>query len=103
VVIYNGKNAPDGGDPALGANAYAAGEALFSADYPAKLLSRADKPFFYPEWPYEKTGQYAAGTTFAEGLVFFQDKWILYYGCADSLVGVAMGNPKSRQSAGSRD
>ena len=26
VLIYNGKNAPDGGDPALGPNAYAAGQ-----------------------------------------------------------------------------
>ena len=42
-----------------------------------------------PELPYEKTGQYAAGTTFAEGLVCFHDQWFLYYGCADSLVAVA--------------
>jgi len=32
----------------------------------------------------------AANTTFAEGLVYFHDKWFLYYGCADSLVGVAI-------------
>ena len=31
VVLYNGKNAEVGGDPALGPNAYAAGEALFEA------------------------------------------------------------------------
>ena len=42
-----------------------------------------------PVMPYEKTGQYAAGTTFAEGLVYFHDQWFLYYGCADSLVAVA--------------
>ena len=42
-----------------------------------------------PELPYEKTGQYAAGTTFAEGLVWFHNQWFLYYGCADSLVAVA--------------
>ena len=41
-----------------------------------------------PELPYEKTGQYAAGTTFAEGLVYFKSQWFLYYGCADSLVSV---------------
>jgi beta-1,2-mannosidase len=41
-----------------------------------------------PEMPYEKTGQYAAGTTFAEGLVYFHNQWFLYYGCADSLVAV---------------
>lgn len=90
VVLYNGKNAPQGGDPALGPNAYAAGEALFAANDPAKLLSRTDEPVFKPELPFEKTGQYAAGTTFTEGLVWFHDRWFLYYGCADSMVGVAV-------------
>jgi predicted GH43/DUF377 family glycosyl hydrolase len=89
VVIYNGKNDPDNGDPELGPNAYAAGQALFAADNPQRLIFRADKPFFKPEMPFEKTGQYTAGTTFVEGLVFFKGKWFLYYGCADSLVGVA--------------
>ncbi len=89
VVLYNGKNDPDSGDPALGANAYAAGQALFRADDPSKLLARDDSPTLKPELPYEKTGQYVAGTTFAEGLVFFQNEWLLYYGCADSMVGVA--------------
>jgi predicted GH43/DUF377 family glycosyl hydrolase len=89
VVIYNGKNDPEHGDPELGPNAYAAGQALFAADDPQRLISRLEKPFFKPEMPFEKTGQYAAGTTFVEGLVFFKRKWFLYYGCADSLVGVA--------------
>jgi predicted GH43/DUF377 family glycosyl hydrolase len=88
VVLYNGKNDPDHGDPTLGANAYAAGEALFDAHDPAHLISRADTPALKPERPYEKTGQYVAGTTFAEGLVRFHNKWFLYYGCADSAVGV---------------
>jgi len=91
VVIYNGKNAEGStGDPNLGPNAYAAGEALFDAKNPALLLRRTDQPVFKPELPYEKTGQYVAGTTFAEGLVFFKKKWFLYYGCADSLVAVAV-------------
>src|SRR5271168_319781 len=71
VVIYNGKNAPENGDPALGPNAYAAGQGLFAANNPAKLIARSEKPFFSPEEAYEKTGQYPAGTTFAEGLVLF--------------------------------
>ncbi|HLN00028.1 MAG TPA: glycoside hydrolase family 130 protein [Bryobacteraceae bacterium] len=90
VVLYNGKNAPDNGDPSIGPNAYAAGEALFAADNPAKLLARTDEPMFKPELPFEKTGQYAAGTTFAEGLVWFRSRWLLYYGCADSMVGAAI-------------
>jgi beta-1,2-mannosidase len=89
VVFYNGKNAVSGGDPALGSNAYAAGEALFDANNPAHLLTQTSLPVLKPELPYEKTGQYTAGTTFAEGLVYFHKRWLLYYGCADSLVAVA--------------
>ena len=90
VVLYNGKNAASGGDPQLGPNAYAAGEALFDARNPAHLLEQADEPVLKPAAAYEKTGQYAAGTTFAEGLVYFHNRWLLYYGCADSLVAVVM-------------
>ena len=90
VMLYNGKNATEGGDPSMGPSAYAAGEVLFDASNPAHLLEQTDKPVLKPELPYEKTGQYAAGTTFAEGLVFFHGKWFLYYGCADSLVAVAI-------------
>jgi beta-1,2-mannosidase len=88
VVVYNGKNDPDRGDPTLGANAYAAGEALFDANDPTHLIARTEAPVLKPERPYEKTGQYVAGTTFAEGLVRFRDRWFLYYGCADSAVAV---------------
>jgi lysophospholipase L1-like esterase len=88
-VLYNGKNATSGGDPSLGPNAYAAGEALFDPINPMHLFTQTDEPVLKPELPYEKTGQYAAGTTFAEGLVYFRKQWFLYYGCADSLVAVA--------------
>lgn len=94
VVLYNGKNAASGGDPELGPGAYAAGEALFDAHDPAHLIAQTDHPVLKPELPYEKTGQYAAGTTFAEGLVFFRGQWLLYYGCADSLVAVASAPAK---------
>ncbi len=90
VVLYNGKNAAENGDPQLSPAAYAAGEALFAADNPAKLVARTDDPVFKPELPFERSGQYAAGDTFTEGLVFFRSKYFLYYGCADSLVGVAV-------------
>lgn len=98
VVLYNGKNAPTGGAPDLGPNAYAAGEALFNATNPMHLLTQTTQPVLKPELPYEKTGQYAAGTTFAEGLVWFHKQWFLYYGCADSLVAVATA-PGSAQPA----
>ncbi len=94
VVLYNGKNAAKDGDPDLAPNAYAAGEALFDRGDPARLVEQAEHPVLKPVMPYEKTGQYAAGTTFAEGLVYFHDRWFLYYGCADSLVAVVVAAVK---------
>ena len=89
VMLYNGKNAAGkAGDPMLGTNAYGVGEALFQPENPVRIAARAEHPILKPEAAYEKTGQYAAGTTFAEGLVVFHGRWFLYYGCADSLVGV---------------
>jgi len=89
VVTYNAKNAEKGGDPKLAPGTYSVGQALFSAIDPKRLLARSKGPIFQPVRPYEKSGQYKAGTTFAEGLVLFKDKLYLYYGCADSHVAVA--------------
>lgn len=92
VLIYNGKNAArkNNGDPALKAGVYCGGQALFDAADPSKLLQRTDAPFYKPEADFERTGQYGAGTTFLEGLVYYKGRWLLYYGCADSFVAVAV-------------
>lgn len=90
VLIYNAKNAAGPTmDAAIGASAYTAQEALFAADDPSHLLGRTDKPVLAPLLDWEKSGQYVAGTTFAEGLIPFHGQWWLYYGSADSFVGVA--------------
>ena len=89
VLFYNGKNAVTGGAASVGPGAYSAGQALFSRDDPTKLLARPEQPYLVPELPFEKSGQYAAGTVFSEGLALFHDRWWLYYGTADSFVGVA--------------
>lgn len=95
VLLYNGKNEPGKkGDENYTANTYAAGQVLFDSKNPSKVLQRLDKPFFVPQESFEKSGQYPAGTVFVEGLVFFKDKWLLYYGCADSRVGVAIYQSK---------
>lgn len=90
IVIYNGKNAETDGDTSLAPGTYSAGEALFSGSDPTQLLAQVDQPVLKPEQPFERSGQYVAGTTFVEGVVYFKRKWFLYYGCADSLVGVAV-------------
>lgn len=94
VLLYNGKNDGGGGDPRFTPGAYCAGQMLFSATDPTAYQTRLDVPFFRPMEPYEKSGQYAAGTVFAEGLTLFKGKWFLYYGCADSRVGVAVFDPR---------
>lgn len=93
LMLYNAKNAEGAaGDKTLAAGGYSVGQALFAPGDPIKLLSRAAKPVLKPEMPSEQSGQYAAGTTFAEGLVYFKGRWWLYYGCADSFVGVAVSD-----------
>lgn len=90
VLLYNGKNgAGPTRDTALDPGAYSVGEALFSASDPTRLLARLPQPVLFPQQPWERSGQYAAGTTFAEGLVRFHHHWFLYYGSADSFVAVA--------------
>lgn len=91
LLLYNGKNAGgDNRDPRYTANTYCGGQALFDAKDPARLITQLDEPFFIPEADFEKSGQYPAGTVFIEGLAYHKGKWFLYYGCADSRVGVAV-------------
>jgi predicted GH43/DUF377 family glycosyl hydrolase len=104
LVIYNARNADKykmgpgntPGDPNLTPGTYTVGEALFDLRNPEHLLARTDEPVLGPKLPWESNGQYKPGTTFAEGLVFFKGKWLLYYGASDSYVGVAASDYKLR-------
>ena len=65
ILIYNGKNlSGEGGSKEYAAGTYCAGQALFDLHDPSRLLKRLDKPFLTPEYDFERTGQYAAGTVF---------------------------------------
>ncbi len=96
VLLYNAGNNATYGDPTLPNRVYTAGQALFDASNPLRLIARSDEPFIRPTEPYERSGQYAEGTTFVEGLVRFRGRWLLYYGTADSRVGVAVWDPRRR-------
>ncbi|TLU98791.1 glycoside hydrolase family 130 protein [Dyadobacter luticola] len=99
VLLYNGKNDKgEDGDKRFTPNSYCAGQVLFDKNDPTKVLARLDVPFFRPMESFEKSGQYVAGTVFIEGMVYFKKKWLLYYGCADSRVGVAVYDPKQKTS-----
>lgn len=94
ILFYNGKNKTgDVGDKRFNGNSYCAGQALFDKNDPSKFKTRLDVPFLRPMEPFEKSGQYVNGTVFIEGMVYFQKKWFLYYGCADSRVAVAVYDP----------
>jgi len=91
VLFYNGKNATDAtADPLLPQGTYSVGEIIFDKDNLEKIISRSDAPFVKPTLPHEVSGQYKAGTTFSEGLILFKGKWFMYYGTADSYVGLAI-------------
>jgi len=95
LLLYNGKNRTDDKrDRRFNAGTYSAGQVLFALDNPYKAIARLDVPFFRPMTEFEKSGQYVDGTVFIEGLTLFKGKWYLYYGCADSKVGVAVFDPK---------
>lgn len=97
LLMYNGKNSKGNNrDTRYTAGAYCAGQVLFSKKNPFEVIARLDKPFFQPMADFEKSGQYVDGTVFIEGLVFFNQKWFLYYGCADSRIGVAIYDPQKK-------
>ncbi|MFQ5776584.1 MAG: glycoside hydrolase family 130 protein [Terriglobia bacterium] len=85
LLLFNGANDE---------NVYASGQALFDRNDPTKLLARTDSPFLQPTANLERDGQ-VPRVVFIEGLVRFKKRWFLYYGMADSRIGVALYHPES--------
>ncbi|ADU51644.1 glycosidase related protein [Thermaerobacter marianensis DSM 12885] len=81
-----------GGPSSSGYVRYAAGQALFDLRDPRKLIWRSTHPFFEPETDDEIRGQ-VDHVVFVEGLVEHRGTWFLYYGMADSRIGVATYRP----------
>ncbi len=79
VLIYNGA------DDKL---VYRTGIAIFDRADPRKLLWRTDEPVFAPEKEWERVGQ-VPNLVFVEGMVEQRDRYLFYYGGADTYVGVA--------------
>lgn len=88
VLIYHGKNHASVGDPSLPPFTYGVGQLLLDANDPTAVLSRPTEPFMIPDRDYEISGQ-VGNVCFAEGLVPWKDRWLLYYGTADSKIAVA--------------
>ncbi|NND62355.1 MAG: glycosidase, partial [Flavobacteriaceae bacterium] len=93
LLIYNASNAANFNDQELPKFTYAAGQALFDKEKPYRIVDRTDDYFIHPDKEYEKVGE-VNEVCFVEGLVYFQEKWFLYYGTADSKIALAIYDPK---------
>ena len=89
LLIYNGSNAENYNDTTLTKFTYSAGQALFDKNLPYKQIDRTEDSFIRPDKDYEKVGE-VNEVCFVEGLVYFKEKWFLYYGTADSKIAVAI-------------
>lgn len=96
LLLYNGMNLDTGGDPNLPKGAYCSGQALYDLNDPSKLIDRLENYFLRPDQPYEIEGQ-VNQVCFIEGMVPLNGKWFLYYGTADSKIGVAVKEVKSEK------
>ena len=75
-----------GGHHTLGA--WVLRQALIDPADRKTVLKEQKEPFLWPEYEWEKKG-FTGNTTVANGLVPFMGKWMLYYGAADRVTGLA--------------
>ena len=67
---------------------YRAGLAVLDLDDPTRVLARSDEWVMGPETEYERTGD-VPGVVFPTGWIRVRDKVRMYYGAADTCVGMA--------------
>jgi predicted GH43/DUF377 family glycosyl hydrolase len=88
VLIYNARNLQRNGEKDLPDTMYTVAQALFDRYNPLHALDRTESYFLKPEKDYEMAGHVGL-VVFAEALVPYKNKWFLYYGTADTKLGVA--------------
>jgi predicted GH43/DUF377 family glycosyl hydrolase len=67
---------------------YSLGVALLDRDNPERVLYRCEEPFLRPTEDYERFGK-VPNVVFSCGQVLLDDKLIIYYGGADSVICIA--------------
>jgi beta-1,2-mannosidase len=72
--------------------AFAPGQILFDKNNPATMVARTTTFFMAPDQTYETIG-ITKNCCFIQGLVYFNSRWLLYYGAADTRVAVAVYTP----------
>ncbi|GAB3569047.1 glycoside hydrolase family 130 protein [Amycolatopsis endophytica] len=68
---------------------YRCGQIAVSVDDPATVVARTPEPWLTPT-SYEDTHGMIANVTFVEGLVWFRERWLAYYGQSDTTLAVAI-------------
>lgn len=100
LMLLNGGTRDGLRDFGLSGSVWAMGQVLFDKNDPTKVLERTTNDFFRPERDYEiqyagEKGGGNSNVTFIEGLIWFQNEWRFYYGCADSFVASAVYRPNN--------
>jgi predicted GH43/DUF377 family glycosyl hydrolase len=80
ILIYHGVSTQD--------HIYRVGAVLMDTNNPTKILGRSYYPLFEPEASYELIGQ-VPNVVFPEGNILRDGMIYIYYGGADSVIGVA--------------
>jgi predicted GH43/DUF377 family glycosyl hydrolase len=80
LLLYHGVSSED--------HRYRVGAALLDLKDPEKVIGRTDAPLFTPEMPYELEG-IVPNVVFPCGSVIIGSKLVIYYGGADTVIGVA--------------
>lgn len=79
ILIYNGWNEN---------KVHKTGVVVFSKNNPAQVIERSENPIIEPTEKWEINGP-VRNVTFAEGIVKFNNEWLIYYGAADKCIGLA--------------
>lgn len=82
LMIYHGVKM------VAGIHNYRLGVALLDLDDPSKVIARCDHPVFSPNTPYERVG-HGMNVVFTCGAFVRGDEVWLYYGAADTCIGLA--------------
>lgn len=88
LKIYHASCKPEPGEPI---GVYAAGALLLDGDDPSKVIARSPDAFMRPEEDFEKVG-FVKAVVFPTGYAMQDQDILLYYGAADTNVGVVRYN-----------
>jgi predicted GH43/DUF377 family glycosyl hydrolase len=80
LVLYHGVDAND---------IYRVGALLLDIEQPRRILARTREPILEPEHDYETRGLMPCGVVFPTGNVIVDGTLFVYYGAADTTIGVA--------------